>query len=139
MNGKLVAILALLLAIAALAAPTMAQAEGPRWFTETKMTQKLVSAPTPVATSGSNRVSFCDRSEKIPTVKCIVKDNEIINNVPTKTGESIGVDEMTQFELVECHGESPCLPPSQPQILAAGLNWPSHLVAGIPIRDEIEG
>jgi hypothetical protein len=137
MNSKLAVILAPLLTIVALAAPAVAQAEGPRWLTESKMKQKLVTEPTPVVTSGSLAFHFVIEAKKY-AVKCTVKDNETISNEPGPEGGSIGVDEMTQFELIECHGKSPCLPPSQPQIVAAGLPWPSHLVAGNPIRDEID-
>lgn len=53
-------------------------------------------------------------------------------------GGGAGEDEVSTFTVSNCHSPSGC-PKPKPEVTVLGLPWHSHLIAGTPIRDEIEG
>jgi alpha-tubulin suppressor-like RCC1 family protein len=67
------------------------------------------------------------------TIACKVKDSEEIWNPLSGVGE----DEMTMFLLGSCKSGL-CPKPQKTEVNALGLNWPSHLTPGPPVRDQIE-
>ncbi len=67
------------------------------------------------------------------TIACKVKDSEEIWNPLS----GVGQDEMTTFVLGTCKSGL-CPKPQKTEVNALGLNWPSHLTPGPPVRDQIE-
>ncbi len=129
MQKKLFASFLPLLALAALAVlPAVAQAV-PHWY---KKGVPIGSAPVPVATSGAFTLNALST-----TIKCKVKDAEEIWN-PASGGP--GEDLLTAMTLSGCKAKpaSSACPKGAVEVFANGLPWPSHLIPGPPIRDEIQ-
>ncbi len=118
-----------LLSIAAFAVmPAVAQAV-PHWYKQNKL---IGSAPVTVATSGNLTLTSPGS-----VIKCKVNDSEEIWN-PASGGP--GQDLVTAFTLSKCKNKtsSAACPKGPIEVLSAGLPWPSELIAGTPIRDEIK-
>jgi len=110
----------------------------PWWYSNKKLIKE--NERVPVATSGvitAHTVIFNKEKEEVVTIKCKKKDKEIVYN---PEGGGAGRDEVTEFELSSCVAKpSPCPRGTKIEIIARNLNWPTHLIAGPPIRDVIEG
>lgn len=108
--------------------PAAAQAS-PAWF---KGKAEPTSSPITATTAGA--LTFTALGS---VIKCKVKDaEELWNPVPGGPGQ----DSMTAFTLSACKVKpafSACAP-SSIEVIANGLPWPSHLIPGPPIRDEIQ-
>jgi len=107
-------------------APTPTSA--PHWY------KKSVELPAggphvSVATSGNLTLQALSK-EAI----CKVTDTEEIWN---PLGGGAGQDSVTAFKL-QCKSKNLCPLHTSTEVLAKGLPWPSHLLAGAPVRDEIE-
>jgi hypothetical protein len=117
-----------LVCIAAFAVlPAAAQAV-PHWYKQNKL---IGSSPVTVTTKGNLTLAAPSL-----LIKCKVTDAEEIWN-PASGGP--GQDLVTAFTLSGCKNKmsSSACPKGAIEVLAAGLPWPSELVAGTPIRDEI--
>ena len=113
----------------ALAVPAGAAA-APHWF---KGKVELTSTPVPVTTAGNLTMVAAGA-----TIKCVLSDTEEIWN---PVGGGAGEDLMTGFNFSKCKvtaGSSACPAKGFVEVLPNGLSWPSHLLAGPPIRDEIQ-
>ena len=66
-------------------------------------------------------------------IACKVKDSEEIWNPLI----GVGQDEVTTFVLGTCKSGL-CPKPQKTEVNALGLGWPSHLIPGPPVRDQIE-
>jgi hypothetical protein len=130
MKIKLFTSMAAVAAMAALAVVPAAASAAPHWYKKAK----LVSG-TVVTKTGGN-LTF---ASPMASIKCKVSDTEEIWN-PSAGGA--GEDLVTAFTATACKvvvGSSACPKAgSTPVVLANGLPWPSILVAGTPIRDEIK-
>jgi len=104
-----------------------------RWFSNKKVLEPGVKEH--VMTSGT-LTATSNVAEMLVKTKCKVADEEVIEN---PVGGGNGVDEMTSYNVTGCKAKpSPC--PGEPvEIKALGLPWQTHLIAGPPIRDVIEG
>ena len=121
---------AALLALTVAAAVPAAASAAPHWF---KGKVELTSVPVPVTTAGSLTLIAAGA-----TIKCVVSDTEEIWN---PVGGGAGEDLMTSFNFSKCKitaGSSACPTKGFVEVLSNGLSWPSHLLAGPPIRDEIQ-
>ncbi|MGA2319228.1 MAG: hypothetical protein ABSG95_00605 [Solirubrobacteraceae bacterium] len=135
MPKKVLVSVAPLLAIAAFAVtPVVAQAAGPRWYSDGKPIKE--GERVLVATSGA--LTFHVRAAtgaEVASIKCKVKDKENIFN----TNEA-GLDEITAFVLSGCKIKpSPCPAGTTGEIIVKGLPWATRLIPGPPIRDEVAG
>jgi hypothetical protein len=108
----------------------------PRWYSNGKLIKP--GEVEPVATAGTLvlRSTISNGKEvKEYVTKCKKKDKELITNPP----EGAGVDEVTEWVLSGCSAKpSPCPVGTKLEIISQNLNWPTHLIAGPPIRDVIE-
>lgn len=70
-------------------------------------------------------------------IKCKVSDGEEIWN---PVGGGAGEDTMTSFNLTKCKVTTPssACTKGATEVLSNGLSWPSQLIPGTPIRDEIQ-
>ena len=129
MKIRLFTSMAAVAAIAAMAVVPAAASAAPHWY---KGTKQVVG--TVVTKTGGN-LTF---TSPMATIKCKVSDTEEIWN-PSTGGA--GEDLVTAFVISACNvtvGSSACPKKgSTPVVAANGLPWPSVLVAGTPIRDEI--
>jgi hypothetical protein len=136
MSKKLYAAFLPLLAVAAFAVmPAVAQAQ-PHWYSNgVRIAQ---NKPVTVTTKGT--LDFSGAGE---TFTCKVTDKGTVTN---PTGGGAGVDSITEFVNKECVvepascavGETETLVASRGgSPLSATNEWPSTLLAGPPIRDEI--
>jgi alpha-tubulin suppressor-like RCC1 family protein len=66
-------------------------------------------------------------------IECKVKDTEEIWNPLSGNGQDL----VTTFTLGTCKSGL-CPKPQKTEVNALGLNWPSHLIPGPPVRDQIE-
>jgi hypothetical protein len=129
MRKKLFAGLAPLLAVTAFAVVPAAAQAAPHWY---KKGVLVGSVPITVATSGALTLSALST-----VIVCKVNDSEKIWN---PAGGGAGEDLVTAFTLSKCKvkaGSSAC-PKGPAEVLSNGLGWPSHLIPGTPIRDEIQ-
>ena len=130
MKTRLITSMAAIAAVAAMAVAPAAASAAPHWY---KGAKKPVVGTVVTKTGGS--LTF---SSPVAIVKCSVTDTEEIWN-PSSGGP--GEDLVTAFNLSGCKvTKSTAACPkkgSTPVASAAGLPWPSILVAGTPIRDEI--
>ncbi len=127
---KLVGAITPLLAITALAVVPAAASAVPHWF---KGKVELTSAPVTVTTAGNLTLIAAGA-----TIKCKVNDAEEIWN---PVGGGAGEDLMTAFNFSKCKvttGSSACPTKGFVEVLPNGLNWPSQLLSGPPIRNEIQ-
>jgi hypothetical protein len=129
MSKRLLASLAPLLAITAFAVIPAAAQAAPHWY---KKGVLLGISPTTVATSGA--ITFTTPGA---VVKCKLSDGEEIWN---PAGGAAGQDLVTSFTLFKCKStvSSSACPKGPAEVLPNGLPWPSHLIPGTPIRDEIQ-
>ncbi|HUB75022.1 MAG TPA: hypothetical protein VL979_13440 [Solirubrobacteraceae bacterium] len=106
------------------------EASEPQWYSN----GELLSGEAVVATKGS--VTFSgSRGEAAFALTCQVKDEEVIYNPE----QGPGADLVEDFTLSNCKGKpSPCPSGAKAEVIAKDLSWPSHLIAGPPIRDVIE-
>lgn len=105
-----------------------------RWYSNGKLLEPGVREHVMTSGTISSTTHFGETTTK---TKCKVADEEIIEN-PAKGGN--GVDEMTTYTLTGCKAApSPCPGKEAFEIKALGLPWQTHLIAGPPIRDVIEG
>lgn len=146
MRPKYLAGLAPLLAMVAfMVAPALAQAQ-PHWFSNNVLLPETPpEAKTPVTTKGT--LTLEDKEIAAPLVvrlTCKVVD---AGNVWNPAGGGAGKDEITAFEE-EVAGKScsAVVLPEPPggkcekaEFVANGLPWSTKLLAGLPIRDEVEG
>lgn len=124
--GAIVAILA----VTVFAVVPAAAVAVPHWF---KGKVELTSVPVTVTTAGNLTLVAAGA-----TIKCKVNDAEEIWN---PVGGGAGEDLMTAFNFSKCKvtaGSSACPTKAFVEVLPNGLNWPSHLLPGPPIRDEIQ-
>jgi alpha-tubulin suppressor-like RCC1 family protein len=107
----------------------------PHWYSDGELIAE--GQTEPVATSATFSVQVPGEGKRATVVKCKVKDEETIVN---PVGGGAGTDELTQFTASSCSGKPVgCPAGSKVELLAHNLPWHSHLVAGPPIRDVIEG
>ncbi len=128
MNKKLFVSLVPLLAIAAFAVmPAAAQAE-PHWYIHGKLVGpapgKRTTFKGPITFQVGTTIITCDLRTKL--------------QVWNPMGGGAGEDDTDEFTLKKCES-APVLCPKQIEVIGNGLPWPSHLIAGLPIRDAIEG
>lgn len=92
----------------------------------------LGPAPVTVTTKGNFTLTV-----PLTVIKCKVTDAEEIWN---PAGGGAGQDLVTAFTLSGCKakGSSAACPKGAVEVLANGLPWPSELIPGTPIRDEIQ-
>jgi hypothetical protein len=133
MGKKILGAWAPLLAIVALATPGAAQAVPPHWLSNGVPIPE--GMPEPVATSGKLTFTIMAPAALF-TIKCKVHDQEQISN-PFEGGA--GGDEITAFVLGPCTSTALCPKKTLTEAVALALPWASHLIAGPPIRDTIEG
>jgi hypothetical protein len=121
--------LAPLLVITAFAVVPAAAQAAPHWYNKGVL---VGSTPVTVATSGA--ITFTTPGA---TIKCKVSDGEEIWN---PVGGAAGQDLLTSFTLAKCVNKtsSSACPKGTAEVLPNGLPWPSHLIPGTPIRDEIQ-
>jgi hypothetical protein len=121
--------LASLFAVLMLAvAPALAQAAEPYWTSNGKVLKEGVSET--VKTAGTLTFNLAG----VGSTVCKLTDKETIEN---PLGGGAGVDELTLFTLSGCKGKIPvCTTPADTVILK-GTSWPTELIAGPPIRDQI--
>jgi alpha-tubulin suppressor-like RCC1 family protein len=103
---------------------------GAHWF---KKNVELVkgAAHVNVATKGTLTLHALGAE-----IKCKIADDEQIWN---PSGSGAGEDEVTAFTLSGCKSHPLLCPVHQKvEVISKGLPWPSHLIAGTPVRDEIE-
>jgi hypothetical protein len=127
---KFVGAIVPLLVVTAFAVVPAAASAAPHWF---KGKFELTSAHVTVTTAGNLTLVAAGA-----TIKCKVNDAEEIWN---PVGGGAGEDLMTAFNFSKCKvtaGSSACPTKGFVEVLPNGLNWPSHLLAGPPIRDEIQ-
>jgi len=121
----------LLLAVAA--TPAAAHAEPPKWY----IGASPVSGSIPVTLKSKLSFHYTGSGPKEKFVsKCLTTAEGTISN---SGPEAAGVDELTKGEITECV--------TKPRYCQEGVSlkmelnfnspWPSNLVAGVPIRDEI--
>ena len=127
MNKKLFVSLVPLLAIAAFAVmPAAAQAE-PHWYIRGELAGPAPGKPAvfkgPVTFQVEETIISCNLKTKL--------------QVWNPKGGGAGEDELVAFTLTKCQS-TPVLCPKKMTIVAKGLPWPSHLIAGSPIRDVTE-
>lgn len=129
MRIKLLAPTLAVAVVTALAVVPAAAQASPHWYKGST----LISGTVVTKTGGS--LTF---SSPLAVIKCAVSDTEEIWN-PSSGGP--GEDLVTAFNLSACKvtkSTSACPKKgSTPVASANGLPWPSVLVAGTPIRDEI--
>lgn len=102
----------------------------PYWYSEGKLLGQGILEE--VKTKGTITLHLGEA-----TITCKVKDLETIEN---PLGGGAGVDHMVQFILSGCKGTpSPCAKGEKLEVSPAGLPWPTQLLAGTPIRDQISG
>ena len=128
MSRKFFAGLAPLVAAIAFAVIPAAAQASPEWF---KGKTALTSSPITATTSGNLTFSALGS-----VIKCKVKDAEELWN----SSSLIGEDSMVAFTPSACKAKPPLAScgPGLAEVLANGLPWPSHLIPGPPIRDEIQ-
>ena len=103
---------------------------GPYWYSNGKLIPE--GQEEPVATSGTITLASGEQQ-----TSCKVKDEETIVN---PTGGGAGTDEFTELALSGCTSKpSPCPTRTKEEVIALNLPWKTHLIAGPPIRDVIEG
>jgi hypothetical protein len=121
--------LAPLLAVTAFAVVPAAAQAAPHWY---KKGVLVGAVPITVATSGA--ITFTPPGA---IIKCKASDAEEIWN---PAGGAAGQDLVTSFTLTKCVNKmaSSACPKGTAEVLANGLPWPSHLIPGTPIRDEIQ-
>ena len=131
MNKKLLGVATLTTALVALSAGVQA-AGAAQWFSDGKLIP--VGKVEPVATKAKLTVTLrAPTGAPIGTIKCKVKNKETIQNGPNG-----GTDEITAIKFTGCKGKpSPCAAGAV-AIVPLNLPWPSSLVAGPPIKDEID-
>lgn len=134
LSKRMLAALAPLLAVAAFAViPAMAQA-APHWYRNgARLTFGGAHVPVTTHSTPAGLTLLAPGAE----VKCTVKDTGDIWN-PALTMP--GLDEVLTFENTAC---APSVPPCKAgetvTLDAEKLPWATHLIAGAPIRDAIEG
>jgi hypothetical protein len=139
MSKKLYAAFLPLLAVAAFAVmPAVAQAQ-PHWYSN----GKLIKAGTNVAVTTHSTPAGLSLKALGVDIVCTVKDKGTIKN---PVGGGAGEDSITEFVNTEC---KPSVPPCETgekvgltasrggNPLSAANEWPSTLLAGPPIRDQI--
>jgi hypothetical protein len=129
MKRRLLTALAPLTAIAMLAVlPAVAQAV-PHWFKKA-----VLMGPAHVTATTTGNLTINTLGQQI---KCKVSDAEEIWNPPSG---GPGEDLVTAFTLTGCKAKllSSACPKGPVEVLSNGLPWPSHLIPGPPIRDEIQ-
>jgi len=127
---RFVGVAVTLLTITALAVVPAAASAVPHWF---KGKVELTSAPVTVTTAGNLTLTAAGA-----TIKCKVNDAEELWN---PIGGGAGEDLMTAFNFSKCKvtvGSAACPTKGFVEVLPNGLNWPSTLLEGPPIRDEIQ-
>ena len=127
---KFVGVIAPLLVVAAFAVVPAVASAVPHWF---KGKFELTSAPVTVTTGGNLTLIAAGA-----TIKCTVNDSEEIWN---PIGGGAGEDLMNAFNFSKCKvkvGSAACPAKGFVEVLPNGLSWPSTLLAGPPIRDEIQ-
>jgi hypothetical protein len=103
----------------------------PHWYSNGKRLAEGVKEV--VATSG---VLTSHAVGVVATLQCHISDQETIEN---PVGGGAGVDEVTQFNYLTCAAKpNPCPAGQKLTIAAKGLPWISELIAGTPIRDELQ-
>src|SRR4029077_210094 len=111
---------------------SVGSAKDAHWYSNAKR----VMEGTALATTTKGTLTLHPASGTGQT-KCKLKDAEIITN-PIEGGA--GTDELTEFVLSGCKAKpSPCPAQGKLEILAHKLPWLTHLIAGPPTRDVIEG
>ncbi len=102
----------------------------PHWYSNGKLIPE--GQEEPVATSGTVTIGSGEQQ-----TSCKVKDKETIVN---PKGGGAGTDELTELVLSGCTSKpTPCPAKTKEEVLALNLPWQTHLIAGPPIRDVIEG
>jgi hypothetical protein len=127
---KFVGAIVPLLVVAAFAVVPAVASAVPHWF---KGKVELTSAPVTVTTAGNLTLIAAGA-----TIKCKVNDSEEIWN---PSGGGAGEDLMNAFNFSKCKvtvGSAACPTKGFVEVLPNGLSWPSILLEGPPIRDEIQ-
>jgi alpha-tubulin suppressor-like RCC1 family protein len=107
----------------------------PHWYSDGQLIPE--GQTEPIATSGTFSVKVPGKAKGTAVVKCKVKDHETIVN---PTGGGAGTDELTEFEASGCTATpTPCPAGTKVELIANNLPWLTHLAAGPPITDVIEG
>ncbi len=111
--------------------------EAPHWYSDGKPLNEGESIPVKVISGGEARTV----SLSVPgdTIACNVlgTHSEIIDTAPM--GGGAGTDEVRAIKLALCHATTKLCYKSNVEIVPLKLPWLSHLVAGTPVRDVIEG
>lgn len=129
--GKTVLAVGFLVAI--MVVPAAAQAEPPKWY----VGASPVTGSMPVTLKSKLSFHYTGSTSKEKFVsKCMTTAEGTISN---SGAEGAGVDELTQGTITECV--------TTPRYCQEGVSlkmelnfnspWPSNLVAGVPIRDEM--
>ncbi len=132
MTRRVLGGLAPLLVIAAFVAmPAAAQAE-PHWYKS-----NVLVGPTPEVLLSKGHLVFVSSTTRV--IKCRTTDEQEIWNPGGLSGPA-GEDRTTQLILSMCkpNNPKPCGAGEKVEVIALGLAWPTHLVAGSPITDETE-
>jgi hypothetical protein len=96
--------------------------------------------PEPVTTSGTLTFKYVVAEES--EVTCTVTDEEEVEN---PLGGGAGTDKITKFVLSNCfipsnQHNAPVCGAANPEVIAKQLpSWPTALIPGSPLRDEITG
>jgi hypothetical protein len=126
----------LIAAIASLAFASSASASpvSPHWLSDGELIGQGAIVPV-------NSVRTEDKSFTLHTagaeMSCVLTNKGSVTN---PVGGGPGTDEITEFVGKNCLATpDPCPAKAKPELVAGKLPWLSHLVAGPPVKDVIEG
>ncbi len=132
-----IVIIAALAATCALLTAATAYASVPRWYWAPPLEEIPAGKPVPVSTAGTITLTVLSAAgKKLGVAKCTIADREVIEN-PASGGP--GTDSILSFSLANCASKVMCATGALATFNAAGFPWPSVLIAGTPILDEIKG
>jgi hypothetical protein len=131
MTREALSTIAVLLTVSACAAePVLAQPEDPHWLRNGTIIP--VASPVSVDVHGSARIKIGGMA-----VKCRAAGRMTVKN-PANGGPGAG--SVSAFALTACASKTAVCPPSEMlEVATEKLPWPTRLVPGTPIRDELIG
>jgi hypothetical protein len=124
---------ATLLLLAILATAASAQAAPPQWY----VGKAPITEVTPVILKSTLAFHYTDGAKHKFVSKCTATAEGTISN---SGPEGAGVDELTKGAATECVTTPEFCQPgvkARVDLNFSSAAWPSHLVAGLPIRDEM--
>jgi hypothetical protein len=126
----------LIAAIASLACASSASASpvAPHWLSDGELIGQGTTEPVSSARTENKTFTLHTAGSEM---SCVLTNK---GNITNPVGGGPGTDEITSFVGKNCLATpDPCPGKAKPELVAGMLPWLSHLVAGPPVKDVIEG